>query len=333
MQTFNAVRGVAAGRGAHQAGEGAVRRLMMMGVAFFAVLGMATMLASAAHAVTAPEYGQCRELTASSKPKAGKGKYEEENCQKLFEVKGKPKAKGNFEWYGGAPANCIAQKKGKYKDSACTILDEKTGVPKGKYERQSCWPNCDKYTGESGPDDEMFLIPVNGSGLTFSGGLACYAGTPQYDITGPKTGEYTGMFADCHNEETGKSCKGIGAAPGEIATTPLHTQLGDLVNSGFAPEFVEFMAKNEDEIDVEYSCEGSGYFEVTGPLNEGGTDQHGGGLNEMSTHGELFLEGKVTVRYYETESKFDNKEVTFTINNVPPEILSAITGAPVEIKY
>src|SRR5271169_6400453 len=128
-----------------------MRHIKLMGVALIAVLAMSAILAVNA---SAAEYGQCRELTKNTLPKAKHGKYEDAAClhrsHKLKKGEEVLEEKGNFEWRAGAPVNCEEVKAGKgaYEDSACTKLHTKLkkGVPvpdhKGNFEQQPCSPNC-----------------------------------------------------------------------------------------------------------------------------------------------------------------------------------------------
>ncbi len=307
-----------------------MRRPRIIGACIVAVLGLSAIVASGAQAQQ-PEYGQCRELTANSKPKTGKGKFTDENCQELYKnAKGKVQAKGNFEWYPGPPANCIAQKGGRYKDAGCSILDIKNGIPKGKYERQSCYPSCTKYTKTT----QVVTVIKALSASNPDPLVICPGGAITYEITGPKTGRYTGAFIACEDvAHGGKLCTGVstGVPSGEIATTPLNFELGEpALESGVYP-IVELKAKNEDEVDIAFSCEGEGYFEVTGPLNEGHVARTYG-YNEMIELTEVQpIADHATFLYYETETKFKKKEVTATFYG-EVSFFSFLEGAPVEIK-
>jgi hypothetical protein len=289
-----------------------------------AVLSLGALMASAAEAVP-PEYGQCRALTSLTTPKVKHGKFDDANCQKLYMKHGKVYAHGDFEWYPGPPANCIAEKKGAYTDSACTMLSAK--LHGGAFERQKCYPNCARYTG-TGKETAAFM-DIDG----FQG-VYCPGGTASDEITGPTTTIYIGTFTECNRSETHLPCKGIGASvpAGEIATTPLITELGQEI-PGTTPLSFELTGKNTDDIDAEFICEGDGYWELTGPLANGVTQLGGtfGDGDEMNNSSELELVGEVTAHYYTTEAKLTKKEVTSTVDDVFVRFRNEITGAPVEV--
>jgi hypothetical protein len=98
---------------------------------------------------TVGEAGQCRALTADTSPKIKHGKYADAKCETPYEKKGKAEAKGNFEWYPGPAANCIAAKHGEYTNAICEARSSK--AHKGTYERQSCYPDCASETEYRSP--------------------------------------------------------------------------------------------------------------------------------------------------------------------------------------
>ena len=89
---------------------------------------------------TVGEAGQCRLLNKDTAPKIKHGLYSDPKCEVFYRKKGKPAAKGSYEWYLGPAADCIALKKGEYTDSACQT--NSTKAHKGGYERQPCYPDC-----------------------------------------------------------------------------------------------------------------------------------------------------------------------------------------------
>ncbi len=93
---------------------------------------------------TVGEAGQCRELTKYTTPKLKHGQYVDAGCETFYTKKGIPKAKGNYEWYPGSAADCIAFKQGEYTDANCTAKSAK--AHKGTYERQPCFPDCSSET-------------------------------------------------------------------------------------------------------------------------------------------------------------------------------------------
>jgi alpha-tubulin suppressor-like RCC1 family protein len=100
--------------------------------------------ASAEISYTVGEAGQCRALNKNTTPKIKHGQYIDSKCESLSEKKGKPSAKGSFEWFPGPPADCVAEKKGEYTDAACSTKSAK--AHKGSFERQSCYPDCSGET-------------------------------------------------------------------------------------------------------------------------------------------------------------------------------------------
>jgi len=168
-----------------------MKRIRLIGLCLVVAVAV---VAVAATSASAAEYGQCRELNKNTTPKVKHGKYEDSNCQKLYMKKGKVEEKGNFEWYGGPPANCIPLKKGNYTESKCEKEAEKKGKPvehKGTYERQACSPNCDKYTPSVTGSITLPYVECNAA---VAGPLA-----PD-ELTGPKTGVEDLVFTGCHEE-------------------------------------------------------------------------------------------------------------------------------------
>src|SRR4030081_2190263 len=101
-----------------------MRRTRIVGLCLLAALAVSAMAAASASAKL--EFGQCRQLNKGTVPAAKHGAYADGTCTKLFEKKGKPVAKGNFEWYPGPAQTCYAEKKGgEYTDAGCTAKSSK----------------------------------------------------------------------------------------------------------------------------------------------------------------------------------------------------------------
>jgi len=120
-----------------------MRRFRIVGLCLIAAFALSAVAAVAT--AQAAEYGQCRLLTKNTTPKIKKGVYADASCLEKFKKKTTVVPKGNYEWYPGAPANCIKMKKGEYTDEACGTKSVK--AKKGTFERQACFPNCDVYLG------------------------------------------------------------------------------------------------------------------------------------------------------------------------------------------
>lgn len=129
-----------------------MKHIKLIGACLVAVFALVAIAAGSASAAEAPEWGHCVKLAKN------KGKYKDANCTELegkTNGKGvfKAKAKGFYEWVGGADTTCYPEpaKKGKYKNAGCTELEGKTKkgvfVPKekGHYEKVTGGP---KFTGK-----------------------------------------------------------------------------------------------------------------------------------------------------------------------------------------
>lgn len=194
-----------------------MRRVRMLGtclVAGFAVGAPAISSASAA------EYGQCRALTGTTLPKAKHGKYADANCRTLDEKKGK--AKGNFEWFPGPPANCVPAKHGEFTDAGCTTKVTKSkmaaATPRGSatfttWNLVPCAPNCASNVSAGG----TVTLPIPGLGT-----VTCANSTGTGEITGPTTSVEAFTFNDC--ELNGAACQS-GLAAGVIQTPQLESHL------------------------------------------------------------------------------------------------------------
>jgi hypothetical protein len=258
-----------------------MRRIEMAGLCAVSVLVLAALLASGAQAA---EYGQCRALTTNTTPKAKHGRYEDENCQKLFEKKGTPKAKGNFEWVPGPPANCVALKHGEYTDAGCATKSSKPH--KGSFEKQPCSPKCATFVGRA-----EFVEPEFTS---VAGTVRCsVATTSKGEITGPKTGVEVVTYQGCHEvggEE--KQCQDLSeVTPGQVVTSPLETRLigyGEMGPGEKSPsasaevwQNVENRAGAHAPYLADFFCEGSGFGRDKG--NIAGIVDPFGGTNKMET--------------------------------------------------
>ena len=252
----------------------------------------------------APEYGQCLALTKNTTPKAKKGRYEDPACQKLYAKKGVVKAKGNYEWYPGAPANCVAEKKGEYTTSTCDARSAK--AHKGTFERQLCYPNCAKYTSTS--SGARWKLTNYASDTTVAT-VECTAGTDNGEILGSRTGIDTMTWTGCHDTENGKECRGLNPDPKEIETSPNNTEVVS------EPGGAATVYKNSDnDIYAVFSCEGVGYFEVRGAI--AGTTV--GDFDAMSTSSTTDIDEAFSEpgEFYETLARYERGEPTFKTSEV-----------------
>jgi hypothetical protein len=135
-----------------------MRRTRIVGLCLVAALAVSAMAAASASAKL--EFGQCRALNKGTVPAAKHGVYADGTCTKLSEKKGKPVAKGNFEWYPGPAATCYAQKKGEYTDAGCTAKSSKP--KKGTFEKQACSGKCNAITTQSLTEPYLESEPTPG---------------------------------------------------------------------------------------------------------------------------------------------------------------------------
>lgn len=244
-----------------------MKRIHALGLCLAAGLALAAFaLPSSAFA---GEYGQCKELTKTTNPKAKHGKYTEGNCLTLYEKKGKIEAKGNFEWFPGPSPSCVAVKsKGKYKDAACTEEDVVKGKGKGHFERLACYGagnGCAEQTSSTGKAKLS----------TEAGEITCSASTGIGAITGPKSDTETVSFTGC--ESLGAKCTSVNTTKeGEIKTFLLETTLidhGEKGLSGLEPKegeaWVQFSNQHGAEApwNAKFACAGVGFFEVDGSVS------------------------------------------------------------------
>jgi len=309
-----------------------MRRITVMGLALVATAAMGGIAASAAQAAP-PEYGQCRALTIDTTPKIKHGQFVDPNCQTLYEKNGVVQARGNYEWYPGPPANCVAQKHGEYADSACV---EKLGKPhKGSFERQACYPNCAKYTSKSigltywNVSEAAFYTPILVE-------ITCTAGTDKGAITGPKTGTDTFAFTGCEDEiypNPPKECQGLNPVPKEIETSPLTTEL-EFGAYPYVGPFTRY-SNQYNHIFAVFSCAGVGYFESQG-YAQGEVDT----LNTMSASIETTIPGagEAIGPAYGNDGKFYGSLLQYELGRpefYTWEFLSSVSqatyGAPLEI--
>jgi hypothetical protein len=192
-------------------------RVRMLGTCLLAGFAVGTTATSSA---SAAEYGQCRALTNATLPKAKHGKYADANCRTLDEKKGR--AKGNFEWFPGAPANCVPAKHGEFTDAGCTSKVTKSkmaaATPRGSatfttWNLLPCAPNCASNVSAGG----MVTLSIAGIGA-----VTCANSTGAGEITGPTTSVETFTFNDC--ELNGAACQS-GLAAGVIQTPQLEGHL------------------------------------------------------------------------------------------------------------
>jgi len=232
-----------------------VRHLKMVGLCLLAVFALGAVAASAAQA-EGPEWGRCVKLAKN------KGKYKDANCTELEgKVKhaGKPteefvpKAKGDYEWVGGADTTCYPEpaKKGKYKDAACAELEGKTNgkgefkaKEKGGYEKIVGGP---KFTGVGGAgtlqanyqlcvvelepeEDYEVRLPASHCKEVLPYGKPLGVECKSEHASGEAVG--TNGVANVHVRFTGclalgsVACESAGLAPGEIETNTLKGSLG-----------------------------------------------------------------------------------------------------------
>lgn len=256
-----------------------MKRIHALGLCLAAAFALSALAMSTS--AFAGEYGQCRELTKTTTPKAKHGKYEEGNCVKLaVKVKNgkeEPDDKGNFEWFPGPSPSCVYEKKkGAFTEEGCKTYYEKTkkGVKvkekKGNYEFASCAseaaPNgCAEQASSTGP----------ATLATEQGTVKCKASTDSGTITGVKSDTDTVSFTGC--ELLGSECTSLNTtSKGEIKTFLLETTLiehGEKGLSGLEPKegeaWVQFanVAGKESPWNAKFGCSGIGYFEVDGSVS------------------------------------------------------------------
>jgi hypothetical protein len=200
-----------------------MRRTGILGALLASVFALGAIAASA----SAAEYGQCRALSSTTLPKANHGRYSEAACRTLSEKKGKAVAHGDFEWFPGPPANCVATKHGDFTDPGCTKLRKKVKAgtaratpqnsPTYDYDLAPCAPNCAKDLSSSGLVE--LHTPSVGAPVT------CTNSTGTGEITGPSTAVQTFTFHDCEVE--GFKCNSPSQAAGVIQTPQLEIHLTD----------------------------------------------------------------------------------------------------------
>jgi hypothetical protein len=305
-----------------------MRRFYALGLCLAAMIAIGALAASSASA-EGLEWGQCNELTKTSNPKAKHGKYEEGNCQKEFEKKGKKEAKGNFEWYPGPSSSCEAKKDGKYKDAECKEEDVVKGKPKGKFERRACY-------GENGKGC---------AGITAEGGTAFLEGTSSHikiecahngsekgEITGPKSAKGIGTYKGCHIEALGGvTCTSAGAAKGEIKTFPLESEPVEVENSNkekvIAIHYTNEHGEHAPYL-AEFACEvvtirvhGFADGTQTGGINEMGltsTETFAGNAPaEKGAPQELISESNTGKGFENPEKSYQHQSSTFTSADAP----------------
>jgi hypothetical protein len=186
-----------------------MKRIQLVSLCIVAAFALSALVTASASA--APQYGKCLALTKNTTPKAKKGKYSDADCQKLFEKKGKPTPKGNFEFVPGPAANCVKMKKGEYTDAACTAKSAK--AHKGSFEREACFPNCQGIGAEGGPAHLEAASGLKIECLT-NGSIG---GAILSATTAKGVAHYTG----CHAEALGAAKCESGATEGLIDTNEL----------------------------------------------------------------------------------------------------------------
>jgi hypothetical protein len=249
-----------------------MKRIGIVGLCAVAALALSAMAASSA---SAAEYGQCRLLTKNTTPKIKHGVYADPNCHELFKKKTTVVAKGNYEWYPGAPANCIKMKKGEYTDEACATKSVK--AKKGSFEKQACAPNCAAFAG-SGTAPEL-----KGPGPA----IKCATYTAAGVITGTTTSISVTTFKGCEvGPPFSTACttptgfRGSPEVSGEIVTFP--TEATVFVSGGELLEKLENASGPGAPQLADFVCGSEGANSVKGHVAgiRKGTD-----TTEMSTEG------------------------------------------------
>jgi hypothetical protein len=215
----------------------------------------------------AAEYGQCKVLTRTTRPKIKHGKYEDKDCQKLFTKNGTPAAKGNYEWFPGPSPSCEPVKKGEYTDSGCVTKASKKG--KGKFERLACYPNCAGYTSVGGR--AKLVIPL------YSYTIECEKSTNEGAIRGSKKKVDVTVFSSCVLTTRGPyTCFNTGTEPeGKIATYSLETELYEADGKVFT-RYQNKSGANAPYL-VEFAC-GPIKVRIKGRVS----GEHTGNINMMS---------------------------------------------------
>jgi hypothetical protein len=235
-----------------------MKRINIVGLCLVTAIALTALTAASA---SAAEYGQCRLLTKNTTPKIKHGKYTDTNCQVL-----NLKTKGDYEWYPGPPANCIALKKGEYTDSACATKSAKPH--RGAFERQSCYPNCATYTSSSG----------SSVGLASLGEMECTGGSGTGEITGAKTDTDQERFTGCTAARRASNCSSynVVSKTGEVVSARLETVLighferGPLGHEPVTGEaWTEFTNQHGSDApySYEFECTGLAYVRAKGSVS------------------------------------------------------------------
>jgi hypothetical protein len=281
-----------------------MRPVAIMWLCLVAAFALGAIAAPTAQAAP-PEYGQCRELTANTTPKAKHGRFTDANCQTLYESNGKLQEKGSYAWYPGPAANCIADKKGEYTDSACT--DKAAKAHKGTFERQACWPNCEKY--KWGDVDQKLTFTFYTSLPHPVVTVVCDGapGTGHGEISGPKEGKvYNVTFNGCEQFPNDKECQGLDQPPGEIETVPLDTELREESTGTVYTQY----RPSSGHVYADLYCQGLGYFEVRGSTESVGGAPLDQMFPESSMDGLSYPGFSELARYFETKAEFEKQETT-----------------------
>jgi hypothetical protein len=188
---------------------GAVKHIRLVGLCSVAAFALSA-LAGTSVTSAQPIYGKCRLLSKNTTPKAKKGKYTDPNCQTFFAKKGKPVAKGNYEFEAGPPKDCIALKNGEYTDATCTSKSVK--AHKGAFEREVCFFSGCSQIGAFG---SVVALEV-ASGPT----IECASHEFFGEILSATTANGFFVYFNCKAPALGGAeCENVGA--GEIVTSEL----------------------------------------------------------------------------------------------------------------
>jgi hypothetical protein len=222
-----------------------MKRIQMVGLCIVAALAFAA-IAGATTASAAAKFGQC--------VPAKKAVYEDSNCSKVAEKKGKPSGKGKFEFKGAG--ECYGTKGGVYEDSACTKVHEKKGKPdhKGKFEKV--------------PLEKAAVTGGKGELVSPAGTIECTSSSGTQQITGPTALTAQTIFKGC--ETKGAKCQNT-ANEGEIATFLLN---GALIEPALHKAAINLTGTGKDGLGgpeegkylAEFGCTGVAAIRVYGKL-------------------------------------------------------------------
>jgi hypothetical protein len=201
----------------------------------------------------AAEYGECKALTNNTTPKVRRGKYADANCQKLFEKRGKPKAKGGFEWAPGPPPTCERQRKGAFTNNTCTARSIQ--AHRGAFEQE---PGAG-YTSAGA----TITLETPGLGVK----VVCGQSEGVGEITSQHAGLERFVLFSC--ETSGKPCNSEGTdgtpsyQPGVIITNLLQTRL---IGPASGKVLTQLVSAEHEPYLAEFDC-GGARFRTLGSLS------------------------------------------------------------------